>query len=138
MSYAGDLTPTDTYRLLADDPDAVLVDVRTDAEWAYVGVPDLGALGKSLVRVQWVRFPDGTPNETFLDELTAAGIRPEQPIAFLCRSGVRSVAAAKAVTQAGFGRAYNVLEGFEGGLDAAGHRGGEGGWKASGLPWRQS
>jgi rhodanese-related sulfurtransferase len=138
VSYAADLTPTDAYRLLVDDPQAVLVDVRTGAEWAYVGVPDLTGIGKTLVKIEWVSFPDGTPNAGFVDQLAATGVRPEQPVLFLCRSGVRSIGAATAATAAGYGRAYNITEGFEGNLDDAGHRGGSGGWKASGLPWRQS
>jgi rhodanese-related sulfurtransferase len=138
MSYAGDLSPTETYELLSQDPHAVLVDVRTEAEWAYVGLPDLGALGRDVVLTQWVRFPDGARNEGFLDQLAAAGVRPDQPVAFLCRSGIRSAAAAAAATAAGYQRAYNVAEGFEGPLDVGGHRGGAGGWKARGLPWRQS
>ena len=137
MAYAGDLDPTEAYDLLRREPDAVLVDVRTRAEWAYVGLPDLAALGKDAVRVEWNRYPDGARNEAFLDELAAAGVAQEQPVVFLCRSGVRSVAAAEAASAAGYGRAYNVTEGFEGPLDADGHRGGRG-WRAAGLPWRQS
>ncbi len=136
--HAGDLSPTDAYRLLADDPQAVLVDVRTEPEWAYVGLPDLSAVGKQVLRLQWVSFPDGARNEAFLDQLAAAGVTPGQPVAFICRSGARSAAAAAAATRAGYGRAYNVSDGFEGPLDAAGHRGGAGGWKAGGLPWSQS
>ncbi len=138
MSYAADLTPTDAYRLLVDDPHAVLVDVRTAAEWAYVGTPDLTGVGKELLTIEWVSFPGGTPNARFLEQLAEAGVRPEQPVLFLCRSGVRSIGAAKAATAAGYSRAYNIAEGFEGNLDAAGHRGGDGGWKVAGLPWRQS
>lgn len=137
MNYAGDLSPTETYQMLTDEPEAVVVDVRTAAEWAYVGLPDLAALGREVIRVEWVRFPDGAPNAAFLDQLAAAGVTPDRPVAFLCRSGVRSVAAATAATGAGYARAYNIAEGFEGQLDGAGHRG-VGGWKASGLPWRQS
>lgn len=138
MNYAGDFSPTQTYRLLADDPDAVLVDVRTEAEWSYVGLPDLSALGRTVVRVEWVRFPDGARNEDFIGQLHSAGLRTDQLIAFLCRSGVRSVAAASAATEAGFTRAHNIAEGFEGPLDETGHRGTASGWKAQGLPWRQS
>lgn len=138
MAYAGDLTPTDAFRLLADDPQAVLVDVRTRAEWAYVGLPDLTGLGKEVHRVEWVSFPDGVPNARFLDELAERGVSPDAAVVFLCRSGVRSVAAAEAATEAGYQRAYNVSEGFEGPLDDAGHRGAATGWKAAGLPWRQS
>ncbi len=138
MSYAGDLSPTQTYQLLTEDPDAVLVDVRTEAEWAYVGLPDLSALGRDVLRVQWVRYPDGARNSSFLDELAAAGVKPDQQVAFLCRSGVRSAGAAREATTAGYQYAYNIAEGFEGPLDDAGHRGAAGGWKARGLPWRQS
>lgn len=137
MPYAGDLSPTDAYRRVTDG-DAVLVDVRTAAEWAYVGVPDLSSVGRELVRIEWVSFPGGVPNPAFLDELAAAGVDRQTHVLFLCRSGVRSVAAAEAATAAGWTNSYNVLDGFEGPPDAAGHRGASAGWKASGLPWRQS
>jgi rhodanese-related sulfurtransferase len=138
VSYAGDLDPTDSYRLLSDDPAAVLVDVRTRAEWTYVGVPDLGSIGKKVIQLEWLAFPDGAVNRDFTRELERAGVPQDAPVLFLCRSGQRSVAAATAATAAGYVRAYNISQGFEGGLDAAGHRGGEAGWKALGLPWRQS
>ncbi|MFP5335768.1 MAG: reverse transcriptase-like protein [Actinomycetes bacterium] len=137
MSYAGDITPGQAWDLLARDPDAVLVDVRTAAEWTWVGVPDLSDLGKRLLTVEWNRWPEGTRNEEFVDELRAAGVSPGQPIAFLCRSGQRSAAAARAATSAGLGPAYNVSDGFEGDLGSDGHRG-RAGWRAEGLPWRQS
>lgn len=138
MPYAGDLDPAVSYQLLSDDPAAVLVDVRTRAEWSYVGGPDLSTLGKPVVQIEWVSFPLGARNEAFLDELSAAGVSPEAPVLFLCRSGVRSVAAAEAATAAGYARAYNILQGFEGNPDGAGHRGTSSGWKVAGLPWRQS
>jgi rhodanese-related sulfurtransferase len=137
VSYAGDLTPTEAWELLRADPDAVLVDVRTRAEWSWVGVPDLTALGKRVVTVEWSRWPDGVQNPDFLDELKAAGVREGAPVAFLCRSGQRSAGAARAATEAGIGPSYNVLDGFEGHLDPDGHRGSTG-WRADGLPWRQS
>jgi rhodanese-related sulfurtransferase len=77
-------------------------------------------------------------NPDFVGDLQRAGLRPEAPVAFLCRSGVRSKAAAEAATAAGYAAAYNVSDGFEGPPDATGHRGTTGGWKAAGLPWRQS
>ncbi len=138
MAHAGDLSPDEAYRLLVEEPSAMLVDVRTRAEWSYVGVPDLSGLGRQVVCVEWVSFPDGQPNAGFLQQLTAAGATPEAPVAFLCRSGQRSAAAAELATSAGFTRAYNVADGFEGTLDPSGHRGRLGGWKAAGLPWRQS
>ncbi len=138
MPYAGDLTPTQAFDLLAERADAVLVDVRTRAEWSYVGTPDLSGLGKRVALVEWVTFPDGVPNPSFLDDLVRSGVQPGAPVVFLCRSGVRSVAAANAATAAGFGPVFNVLEGFEGQLDGGKHRGTTGGWKAAGLPWAQS
>jgi rhodanese-related sulfurtransferase len=138
MSYAGDLTPDEAYQMLASRPEAILVDVRTKAEWSYVGVPDLSEVGRSPVLSEWVTFPDGAPNPRFLDDLTAAAPSKTAPVVFLCRSGVRSVAAAQAATAAGFTAAYNVTEGFEGPSDESGHRGTAAGWKVRGLPWRQS
>ena len=138
MTYAGDLTPHQAMELLIERSDAVLVDVRTRAEWSYVGVPDLAPIGKQAVLVEWLGFPDFKPNPAFLDELSGAGVRAGAPVVFLCRSGVRSVAAAKAATAAGLGPAYNVLDGFEGPPDARKHRGASAGWKAAGLPWTQS
>ncbi len=136
-SYAGDITPDEAWKLLSENPDAVLVDVRTDAEWRFVGVPDISGLGRDVVYVQWSGL-DGKRNENFVDELIAAGVSPgERPVVFLCRSGNRSIPAAEAATRAGIAPSYNVVDGFEGGLDSAGHRGGTG-WRAIGLPWKQS
>ncbi|WP_076476318.1 rhodanese-like domain-containing protein [Williamsia sterculiae] len=138
MTYAGDISPRQAWDVLSTDPDAVLVDCRTQAEWSYVGVPVVDEIGKSALFIEWVSFPDGARNNGFVDDLRAAGIRDDQQILFLCRSGNRSIGAAEAATAAGVGKAsYNILEGFEGGLDADGHRGTTG-WKALGLPWRQS
>jgi rhodanese-related sulfurtransferase len=138
MTHAGDVTPAQAYDLLEDDPRAVLVDVRTTAELTYVGRPDLDDLGKDLVVVEWSTFPDGARNASFLDELAAEGIPTDAPVLFLCRSGARSASAAALATANGYARAHNVIGGFEGDVDADGHRGTTGGWKASGLPWVQS
>jgi rhodanese-related sulfurtransferase len=137
VSYAGDITPDEAWKLLAADPDAVLVDCRTAAEWRFVGVPDISSLQRDVVYIEWSRT-DGTHNDGFVDDLKAAGVAPgERPVVFLCRSGNRSVGAAEAATEAGIGPSYNVLDGFEGDLDEDGHRGSTG-WRATGLPWRQS
>jgi rhodanese-related sulfurtransferase len=134
--YAGDLNPDESWEMLATDPDAVLVDVRTDAEWRFVGVPDTSSLNKGALLVEWNTATGRNPD--FLAELEAHGVKPGSgPVLFLCRSGQRSIAAAQAATKAGIEPAYNITEGFEGALDANGHRG-DTGWKASGLPWRQS
>ncbi|MFT3716128.1 MAG: rhodanese-like domain-containing protein [Gordonia sp. (in: high G+C Gram-positive bacteria)] len=137
MSYAGDVTPKQAWETLSDDPKAVLVDCRTRAEWNYVGVPDVSSLGKQTVFIEWIDFPNGALNPRFVDELRAAGVDDDSRVYFICRSGQRSIGAAEAATAAGVAEAYNVLDGFEGGLDADGHRGGTG-WRAENLPWRQS
>ena len=137
MSYAGDITCQQAWKLLSDNPEAVLVDVRTDAEWRFVGVPDLSSLGRDVVYIEWNRS-DGKRNENFVAELLEnVPPRQDRPVIFLCRSGNRSVGAAEAATGVGITPAYNVLDGFEGHLDEAGHRGGSG-WRAIGLPWKQS
>ena len=138
MTYAGDVSPTDAFEAVSSDPKAVIVDVRTRAELAYVGYPDLSSTGKQQIAVEWQVFPTGQQNPQFLEELAAHGVEPDQSVYFLCRSGARSRFAAVAATAAGFASAYNVADGFEGHLDRAGHRGETSGWKASHLPWRQS
>ncbi len=136
MSYSADLSPEQAFGLLKDDPAAVLVDVRTEAEWSYVGVPDLSGLGAQVALIEWVTFPSGSPNPAFLAELEQAA-STANPVLFICRSGVRSAAAASAAAQAGY-MAYNVLDGFEGPPDPGRHRGRTAGWKVAGLPWSQS
>ncbi len=136
MSYAGNVDPAEAYAALQADADAVLVDVRTSAEWSYVGVPDLSQIGKRVVPLEWQHFPDGAMNPRFMEKLREMGVQEDTPIYFLCRSGVRSAAAAAAATDAGLGPAYNVSDGFEGPLDREGHRT-VAGWKVAGLPWRQ-
>jgi rhodanese-related sulfurtransferase len=136
MSYAGDVTAQEAFAVLGEDEDALLVDVRTTAEWSYVGLPDLSVLGRRVLCVEWQRFPDGARNERFIEELAGAGVRDGAPLYFLCRSGVRSVAAARTATAAGLGPAYNIIHGFEGPHDEQGHRS-VAGWKNEGLPWRQ-
>ncbi|HHX83891.1 MAG TPA: rhodanese-like domain-containing protein [Actinomycetales bacterium] len=135
--YAGDLDPQQAWDMLAADPSAVLVDVRTSAEWQWVGGADLSSLGKRTVGVEWMRS-SGEPNGAFVDQLGEAGVGPDTPVLFLCRSGGRSAAAARAATAAGLGPAYNIAGGFEGDPDAEGHRGTVNGWKVDGLAWRQS
>lgn len=135
MSYAGDLTPTQAWELLSSDADAVLVDVRTQAEWVFVGVPDLSPIGKRAVLAEWSTLGAGPDPGAFVQAVSEQ-VDPGAPVVLLCRSGHRSAAAAHALTAAGLGPAYNVTDGFEGPLDAEGHRGARG-WRADGLPWRQ-
>lgn len=135
MTYAGDMTPQQAWDRLEGDSDAVLVDVRTRAEWSFVGLPDLTSVDKQVVPIEWTTFPDGALNQAFLEELRGH-VPQDATVIFLCRSGARSVAAATTASQAGYAHAYNVLEGFEGEHDAHGHRA-VNGWKNADLPWRQ-
>ena len=129
------------WRVLKSRSRSQLIDVRTRAEWAYVGMPDLGSLSKRPVLVEWQTFPDRTVDPRFVErlagELKALGVKPEDDLFFICRSGGRSLAAAKATAAMGYGACHNVAGGFEGPLDDERHRGTVGGWKAAGLPWLQ-
>lgn len=136
-AYAGDITPTQAWRLLSEDRKAMLIDVRTPAEWNYVGVPDLSSVGKQPLLVPWVFFPSMEVNEQFAPQLESAGLDRDAPLLFICRSGARSRAAAIAMTKRGFAKCYNVASGFEGDQDQARHRGTVSGWKVEGLPWLQ-
>ena len=140
--YAGDVSAQDAWAILASDPKAQLVDVRTAAEWTYVGTPDLSELARDAQFVEWQTWPTGALNPRFAERasqlLREAGADTDTPVLFLCRSGGRSRAAAIAMTRAGWTRAYNVVPGFEGDLDDRRQRGTLSGWKVSGLPWRQS
>jgi rhodanese-related sulfurtransferase len=137
--YAGDISAAEAWALLEKDPKARLVDVRTTAEWNYVGVPDLSSVGHEAVLVEWQAFPTMRVNPAFVAEAEqAAAAAKDAPVMFLCRSGVRSRAAAIAMTAAGYSRAYNIAGGFEGDPDGERHRGTKNGWKASGLPWKQT
>jgi len=132
LSYFGAVTPLEAYTLMKANPKARLIDVRTRAEWDYVGrVP-----GSTLI--EWNSYPAGTRNPAFLDELQAAVGDREAPVLFFCRSGQRSDSAARVATEAGYTMAFNVLEGFEGPKDPEGHRGTLSGWRKAGLPWVQS
>jgi rhodanese-related sulfurtransferase len=126
---------------LKQDAGSVLVDVRTSAEWTFVGLPDLSAIGKRPVLVEWQDFPGNRVNQAFVDRvteaLTAIGANKDSELLFLCRSGGRSLSAARAMTAAGYARCRNVADGFEGPLDPNRHRGRLGGWRAKGLPWVQ-
>ena len=140
--YAGDVSARVAFDELARSPEATLVDVRTKAEWAYVGVPVLAELDKSAALVEWDEFPTGRLVPDFIGRLTAElekrGIGRQAPLFFICRSGNRSRNAAIAAAAAGYTRCHNVEFGFEGRLGPDRHRGTVGSWKAEGLPWVQS
>ncbi len=140
--YAGDVEASAAYQELASDANAQLIDVRTKAEWSFVGIPDLSAIGKEPLLIEWQSWPQMQVTADFLDKLKAAlkerGVASDAPLYFLCRSGVRSAAAAACAVTVGFERSFNIAGGFEGPPDPARHRGQVAGWKASDLPWVQS
>jgi rhodanese-related sulfurtransferase len=137
-NYAGDISAAEAWERLNADAHAQMVDVRTMAEWNFVGLPDLSELGRRAHCVEWQGFPTGAQNPAFVAQAAQAlGADKTAPVLLLCRSGARSRAAAIALTQAGYTNAFNVAGGFEGDPDDDGHRGNINGWKASGLPWRQ-
>jgi rhodanese-related sulfurtransferase len=140
--YLADATPMETWEALAKEAGATLVDVRTAAEWSYVGIPDVSGAGATLHRIEWQSFPSGAVNPAFVETLSealeVAGVSRDAPLFFICRSGARSASAAAAMTAAGHTRCYNVAGGFEGPRNGEGHRGTLEGWKAAGLPWVQS
>ena len=133
--YKGDITPDETWNQLSVSAEAVLVDVRTLAEWKCVGVANLSDLSKENIYIEWVNFPERRLNENFINELSKAVPDKNTSIYFLCRTGVRSIAAAIAATEAGYVNSYNVLDGFEGDVDEFGHRGRKTGWQGLNLPW---
>jgi len=137
-----ELGAKEAFELLDREAAAVLVDVRTAAEWSYVGVPDLAPIGKETIFLEWQKFPAMAVDADFAASLVQAlgkkGVPTDAPILFICRSGVRSLAAAQALAAAGYSRCVNVAGGFEGPRDPSGHRGRLDGWKAKSLPWVQS
>ena len=135
--YAGDVTPKQAWDILENDNNSVLIDCRTDAEWSYVGAPNLSQISKNPINISWKVFPEMQINHEFQTEIGIVCPDRETKLLFLCRSGVRSIDAAISATEAGYTNAYNILEGFEGDQDNQGHRGRLGGWRFSGLPWKQ-
>ena len=131
LPYEGALTPKEAHQVLQLAPGAKLVDVRTHAEWDWVGrIPD-------AVEIEWLTYPGNKPNPHFLTQLHQQ-VDKEALVMFICRSGGRSNGAASAAASAGYTECYNVLEGFEGDKDANGQRNHIGGWRHAGLPWQQS
>jgi rhodanese-related sulfurtransferase len=134
---AGDITPKQTWEMMNQNLKASLLDVRTPAEWTYVGIPDLSSLARQPILVPWILFPTMEPNPDFVNQISGMEVDPEQDLLILCRSGQRSKSAAIALTAAGFSACYNISYGFEGDKDQAGHRGTINGWKVDALPWTQ-
>ncbi|OQW94641.1 MAG: sulfurtransferase [Beggiatoa sp. IS2] len=137
------LAPGEAWQLLQDDPKATMIDVRSSMEFLFVGHPT------GAVLVAWIDEPEWDINPNFVTEVHRAVLNNskaveypteailQNPVLLICRSGVRSLDAGKVLCEASFTQVYNVLEGFEGPLDAEHHRGTLGGWRYHGLPWEQ-
>jgi len=142
MHAVGEVSPAEAWEMLKSDPKAQLVDVRTTAEWTFVGVPDIRPLGRRVVTIEWSAFPSMTRNAEFETQLGATlkaqDVAVDTPIVFICRSGARSMSAAQTMAARGFSRCFNLAGGFEGDLDGEKHRGERNGWKRDGLPWTQT
>ncbi|MCH9780496.1 MAG: rhodanese-like domain-containing protein [Alphaproteobacteria bacterium] len=137
MPQVAQISATETLDALASNPDALLIDVRTKAEWQFTGTVDLSHLGKTPALIEWTSYPDGTPNPNFTAMVEQSGATHDTPLYFLCRSGVRSQAAATMLAGMGYQHCHNIIDGYEGPPNAAKHRNTLGGWRAEGLPWQQ-
>ncbi len=138
--YAGDVTAQEAWDALAENAEAVLIDVRTKVEWQLIGRPDLTSIERDPIYLQWVTMQGVNQEFTtqLADALEERGVPRGAPIYFMCQSGGRSKMAAMQCTQLGYTAAYNIAEGFEGELDEHQHRNSVSGWKVAGLPWTQS
>ena len=127
--YAGALTPREAYEVWQQAPKARLIDVRTDAERDWVGkIP-------GAIAIEWTRYPGQPPRADFLEQLEAQ-VAKDSLVMFLCRSSGRSHQAAILASASGYAESFNILEGFEGEIDANGQRGTLAGWRKAGLPWK--
>ena len=144
-STIANISVDDTWAQLQTNDKAVLIDVRTAAEWSFVGIPDLSQTGKRLIQVEWQNYPDGELNARFVDMVQGALAKlgggqdggRDSELFLICRSGARSMMAAQTLAAAGYPHCHNVADGFEGHLDPRRRRGQTTGWKARGLPWVQ-
>ena len=125
------------YNALKLNKKAQLVDVRTKPEWEFVGVPDLSIINKITFFISWQNFPMMILNEFFEKEILEAGLKKDDHLYFLCRSGQRSLHATKYMLSKGYNYCFNIDDGFEGNKDSECHRSKISGWKYSQLPWKQ-
>lgn len=138
LQYAGDVTPNEAWFVLQEDLDCLLFDVRTSAEWEFVGVPDLSMLNKDPVLLSWHNFPSMKTNDQFINDFTQIVKTHSTTVLFICRSGSRSASAAEFCANKGYVNCFNILGGFEGPPNADNRRGTASGWKYHSLPWVQS
>ena len=137
-NYKADISPLDAWEKLKNNKDSILVDVRSNAEWFFVGVPHLHEIQKECIFLEWQVFPEMYYNLSFFTQFKSYDIKPEQDVLFLCRSGARSAEAAGHITAHGFKHCYNIKDGFEGDADSNHKRSCINGWRFENLPWIQS
>ena len=141
LEYAGDVTPLEAFEDLKNNPNSFLIDVRTQAEWAFVGVSDLSEIGKETILLQWKIYPQMQINPDFVRLFNKAaeqlGVKEDSNLFFICKTGGRSLDAAEKMTKNGYKNCFNVANGFEGDRTENGQRGKVNGWKADALPWSQ-
>ncbi|MEQ9115856.1 MAG: rhodanese-like domain-containing protein [Rickettsiales bacterium] len=133
------LNSLQAWESLSLENEAQLVDVRTSAEWNFVGVPDLSSIGKEAKYISWVNYPEMDFNTNFHDELDRSIGSKDAKLYFICRSGGRSLHAAESAVNKGYSKCINIEDGFEGEMNPSTmHRNEMNGWKYNNLPWRQS
>lgn len=142
MSGIGNIEVGDVWNRLKSDPKSTLIDVRTRPEWAFVGHVDLSEIEKTPILIEWQVYPTNEVDPAFVEKLRGELENRDSDLKtdlfFICRSGVRSLAAAEVMAGVGYKACFNVADGFEGPVDGGRHRGMVAGWKAAGLPWVQS
>jgi rhodanese-related sulfurtransferase len=136
--FAGDVSPVDAWSSLTSNEAAQLIDVRTQAEWSFAGIPSLDSLAKTVKTISWKFYPNFDVNARFIEQLEVAVPDKSAPLYFLCKTGGRSTDAAIAASAAGYSQCFNIEGGFEGDINANHQRGQVNGWKASRLPWQQA
>lgn len=138
MAYGGDVTPAEAWQALTQHNASQLIDVRTQPEWMFAGLPNLDTIAKETFTISWKHYPHFDLNPDFIAQLEKAVPDKSAPLYFLCKTGGRSADAAIAATAAGYTHCYNVVGGFEGEMNPQRQRGQQSGWKAAGLPWYQA
>tara|TARA_B100000989_G_scaffold298152_1_gene286331 strand:- start:1852 stop:2277 length:426 start_codon:yes stop_codon:yes gene_type:complete len=138
LDYAGDLLPSECWDMLKDDKNSQLIDCRTKAEWQFTGIPNLENLNKIAKFIEWQTYPSMNHNDDFLSEIQQLGLKKDDKIILICRSGGRSKSAAEFLSSKGYESCFNCLHGFEGSHDLNGHRSKKDGWKFNKLPWKQA
>lgn len=131
------ISSKECFEILSNKVDAYLIDVRTLPEWKFVGVPDLSLINKETFFVSWQIYPEMNENKNFKEQILDLGIQKNSNLYFICRSGQRSLNAAKLLINNGFSSCFNIHDGFEGDLDQHNKRSLINGWKYNNLPWKQ-